>query len=78
MAVCFIIVTIVNKTTPPPNGTHASSAGIATVAMIFITNSVYQFSWGPLPWPYVAEVSSKCLNKLSSPTDMPDLSFTHP
>lgn len=57
MAVCFVIVTVVNKTTPPPDGTSASSAGIATVAMIFITNSVYQFSWGPLPWPYVAEVS---------------------
>ena len=58
MAICFFIVTIVNKTTPAPTGDRASSAGIATVAMIFITNSIYQFSWGPLPWPYVAEVSA--------------------
>jgi hypothetical protein len=59
MAMCFIIVTIVNKTTPAPdpNSDNASSAGIATVAMIFLTNSIYQFSWGPLPWPYAAEVS---------------------
>jgi hypothetical protein len=59
---CFIIVTIVNKTTPAPdpNSDNASSAGIATVAMIFLTNSIYQFSWGPLPWPYAAEVSETC------------------
>jgi len=58
MAMCFIIVTIVNKTTPAPNPNtnSASSAGIATVAMIFLTNSIYQFSWGPLPWPYAAEI----------------------
>lgn len=59
MAVCFCIVTIVNKTTPAPDQTtdSASSAGIATVAMIFITNSVYQFSWGPLPWVFSSEVN---------------------
>jgi hypothetical protein len=56
MACCFIVVTVVNKTTPPPVDNQATSAGIATVAMIFITNSIYQFSWGPLPWPYAAEV----------------------
>ena len=56
MACCFVIVTVVNKTTPTPVEGHTTSAGIATVAMIFITNSVYQFSWGPLPWPYTAEV----------------------
>lgn len=66
MAICFMIVTVVNKTTPPPDGTSASSAGIATVAMIFITNSVYQFSWGPLPWPYVAEVSTSPISKPGS------------
>ena len=56
MSVCFIIVTVVNKTTAPPVHNQATPAGIATVAMIFITNSIYQFSWGPLPWPYTAEV----------------------
>ena len=63
MALCFIIVTIVNKTTPAPVvGQPATSSGIATVAMIFLTNSIYQFSWGPLPWPYTAEVP--CLRQL--------------
>lgn len=56
MSVCFIIVTVVNKTTPAPVNNQATSAGIATVAMIFLTNSIYQFSWGPLPWPYTAEI----------------------
>ncbi|KAK5135550.1 hypothetical protein LTR08_005185 [Meristemomyces frigidus] len=56
MALCFFVVTIVNKTTAPPVNNQATSAGIATVAMIFLTNSIYQFSWGPLPWPYVAEI----------------------
>lgn len=56
MACCFVIVNVVNKTTPAPVGNQATSAGIATVAMIFLTNSIYQFSWGPLPWPYAAEV----------------------
>ncbi|KAF2768739.1 general substrate transporter [Teratosphaeria nubilosa] len=56
MAMCFVIVTVVNQTTPAPVGDHATSAGIATVAMIFLTNSIYQFSWGPLPWPYCAEI----------------------
>src|ERR1700761_8408649 len=58
MALCFMIVTVVNRTTPAPVGYHANSSGIATVAMIFLTNSIYQFSWGPLPWPYCAEVSN--------------------
>lgn len=69
MAVCFLITTVVNKTTPPPTGGKASSAGIATVAMIFITNSVYQFSWGPLPWPYVAEVGSSVCQRICTFTN---------
>ena len=60
MSICFVIVCVVNKTTPPPTG-NPTSAGIATVAMVFLTNSIYQFSWGPLPWPYTAEVSNSHL-----------------
>lgn len=45
MACCFVIVNVVNKTTPPPVNENPTSAGIATVAMVFITNSIYQFSW---------------------------------
>ncbi|KAJ6086444.1 hypothetical protein N7467_005358 [Penicillium canescens] len=55
MACCFVIVTVVKETTPPPNS-KATPAGIGMVAMIFLTNSIYQFSWGPLPWPYTAEI----------------------
>ncbi len=55
MATLFTIVTIVNETVYK-NGSpsEARSAGIGTVSLIFLTNSVYQFSWGPLPWPYVS------------------------
>lgn len=56
MSICFIIVTVVNNTTAKPES-EVTSSGIATVAMIFLTNSIYQFSWGPLPWPYTTEVS---------------------
>ncbi|CAG8162274.1 unnamed protein product [Penicillium salamii] len=55
MACCFIIVTVVKETTPKPDA-KATPAGIGMVAMIFLTNSIYQFSWGPLPWPYTAEI----------------------
>ncbi|KAJ5511426.1 Major facilitator superfamily domain general substrate transporter [Penicillium expansum] len=55
MAACFIIVTVVKETTPAPDA-KATPAGIGMVAMIFLTNSIYQFSWGPLPWPYTAEI----------------------
>jgi len=64
MSICFIIVTIVNNTTPKPQQ-EVTSSGIATVAMIFLTNSIYQFSWGPLPWPYTTEVrspSQRCIH----------------
>ncbi|KAK4621374.1 Quinate permease [Fulvia fulva] len=56
MSICFIIVTVVNKTTLAPVDNKTTAAGIATVAMIFLTNTIYQFSWGPLPWPYAAEI----------------------
>ena len=67
MSLCFIIVTVVNNTTPAPVNNNPTSAGIATVAMIFITNSIYQFSWGPLPWPYTAEVSTFRLTPSTRP-----------
>lgn len=84
MSVCFVIVTVVNNTTPKPQQ-EVTSAGIATVAMIFLTNSIYQFSWGPLPWPYTTEVR---LSRYYSPlylsstrttnTVLTDLPLPHP
>ncbi|SMY26652.1 unnamed protein product [Zymoseptoria tritici ST99CH_1A5] len=56
MSVCFVIVVVMNKTTAKPVPGHASSAGIATVAMIFFTNSIHQFSWAPVPWLYTSEI----------------------
>lgn len=65
MAVLFIIVTIVNNTTPKPQSSP-TSAGIATVALIFLTNSVYQFGWGPLPWPYTTEIFPSRIREIGS------------
>lgn len=62
MSVCFLGVMVINHSTSSPIANDASSAGIATVAMIFLTNSIYQFSWGPLPWPYASEVSKHQLH----------------
>lgn len=56
MSVLFVVVTVVNNTTSASVNNQTTGAGIATVALIFLTNSVYQFSWGPVPWPYTAEV----------------------
>ena len=80
MACCFVVVNVVNKTTPDPVDNNPTSAGIATVAMVFITNSIYQFSWGPLPWPYVAEVIVLTLQLCNHQYSLwlSDLSITHP
>ena len=56
MGTLFVIVCVVNQTTTQANGDINRGAGIGTVALIFLTNSIYQFSWGPLPWAYTAEV----------------------
>lgn len=58
MVLCFVIVNIVKKTTPAPVNNQVVSEGIATAAMIFITNSVYHFSWRPVSWPCTAESRS--------------------
>lgn len=58
MSVCMIIVSTLDKVFPPdPSSTgKVTSAGMAMVAMIFLNIFIYNFSWGPLPWPYVAEI----------------------
>ena len=57
MATLFICVCIINQTTTNAQGVINHGAGVGTVVLIFLTNSIYQFSWGPLPWAYTAEVS---------------------
>ncbi|CAL5873600.1 uncharacterized protein PFLUO_LOCUS7881 [Penicillium psychrofluorescens] len=56
MTVCFVIVTVLHETTVATTPSGPTSAGKATVAMIFVTNAIYQFSWGPVIWPYTAEI----------------------
>ncbi|KAI5365126.1 putative major facilitator, sugar transporter, major facilitator superfamily [Septoria linicola] len=68
MSVLFILVTVVNNTTPAPVNNQTTDAGIATVALIFLTNSVYQFSWGPLPWPYTAEIFPSRIREIGTST----------
>ncbi|KAJ5475313.1 hypothetical protein N7539_008379 [Penicillium diatomitis] len=65
MSACFVIVAVVNNTTPKPKQ-EITSSGIATVAMIFLTNSIYQFSWGPLPWPYTTEIFPSRIREIGS------------
>lgn len=55
MSACQITTAAVNKTSPPPAGGDVSSSGIALVALIYLFVVAYNFSWGPMPWPYVSE-----------------------
>lgn len=67
MACCFITVVAVNKTTDSLDAAgNPSSAGIATVFMIFLSNSIYQFSWGPIPWPYTTEIFPSRIREIGS------------
>lgn len=55
MAACQITTAAVDKLVPPPAEGQISSAGIAMVALIYLFVVAYNFSWGPMPWPYVSE-----------------------
>ena len=55
MAACQITTAAVVKAKPPPEDAHVTSSGIATVALIYLFVIIYNFSWGPMPWPYVSE-----------------------
>ena len=79
MAACQITTAIVVKTIPPPEQGNITSSGIATVALIYLFVIAYNFSWGPLPWPYISEYGS--LNFCSAylpryPSISTDHSFT--
>lgn len=56
MAACQITTAAVVKAVPPPEQGNVTSSGIATVALIYLFVIAYNFSWGPMPWPYVAEI----------------------
>lgn len=56
MAACQITCAAVVKTHPAQSTGDVTSSGIATVALIYLFVIAYNFSWGPLPWPYVSEI----------------------
>lgn len=56
MAACQFATAVVLKTRPAPDDHSITPSGIATVALIYLFVIAYNFSWGPLPWPYVAEI----------------------
>ncbi|KAI2468677.1 general substrate transporter [Annulohypoxylon bovei var. microspora] len=57
MAACQITTAAVVKAFPATGGEHAiAPSGIATIALIYLFVIAYNFSWGPMPWPYVSEI----------------------
>ncbi|KAI1763395.1 MFS sugar transporter-like protein [Hypoxylon sp. FL1150] len=58
MAACQITTAAVVKSFPAPSngGGTVAPSGIATVALIYLFVIAYNFSWGPMPWPYVSEI----------------------
>jgi len=56
MAACQITTAAVVQTHPAPGDGHITHSGIATIALIYLFVIAYNFSWGPLPWPYVTEI----------------------
>ncbi|KAI5193623.1 general substrate transporter [Aureobasidium subglaciale] len=55
MAACQTSTAAVVRSKPPPGDATVTSSGIATVALIYLFIIAYNFSWGPLPWPYISE-----------------------
>lgn len=74
MAACQITTAAVDKAIPPPEEGAVTSSGIATVALIYLFVIAYNFSWGPMPWPYVSEYVSPALHW----PDHPSLSTSGP
>lgn len=65
MAICQVSVAALVRSNPVPEDGTITSSGIATVALIYLFVTFYNFSWGPLTWPYVAEV---CITSVSYAT----------
>ncbi|KAI0198146.1 putative MFS quinate transporter [Astrocystis sublimbata] len=58
MSACQITTAAVVKSFPAPaeQQDSVSAAAIATIALIYLFVVAYNFSWGPMPWPYVSEI----------------------
>ncbi|KAI0407274.1 putative MFS quinate transporter [Xylaria palmicola] len=60
MGACQITTAAVVKSFPAPAEQQetVSPPAIATIALIYLFVVAYNFSWGPMPWPYVSEIFS--------------------
>lgn len=71
MAVCMVITGFLVKLYPPPSPAPVSGpgpaststpeagispAGLITTLLIYLTITAFNLSWGPLPWPCIAEI----------------------
>lgn len=57
MGSLMLIVGILAKLFPPdPDATTISSAGIASILMVYFEAMCYNMSWGPVPWLYMSEI----------------------
>ncbi|PIG79321.1 MFS quinate transporter [Aspergillus arachidicola] len=57
MGSLMLIVGILAKLFPPdPDATSISSAGIASILMVYFEAMCYNMSWGPVPWLYMSEI----------------------
>ncbi|KAI9739099.1 MAG: hypothetical protein M1834_007312 [Cirrosporium novae-zelandiae] len=56
---CFmLIIGVIDVTKDPSAGDGITSAGIASIAMIYLEAASYNMSWGPLAWLYLGEIFS--------------------
>lgn len=60
MGACQVTTAAVVKSFPAPAEQQetVSSSAIATIALVYLFVVAYNFSWGPMPWPYVSEIFS--------------------
>ncbi|KAI0012992.1 general substrate transporter [Xylariaceae sp. FL0662B] len=60
MAACQITTAVVVKTSPAhaQGDSSVTPTERATIALIYLFVVIYNFSWGPMPWPYVSEIFS--------------------
>ncbi|KAF3765786.1 general substrate transporter [Cryphonectria parasitica EP155] len=56
MAICMLITALIVDEIPTQSSATVTSAGKATVAMIYLDIMIYNCSWGPLPWAYAPEI----------------------
>ncbi|KAF7588110.1 hypothetical protein BBP40_006175 [Aspergillus hancockii] len=57
MGSLMLIVGLLTKFYPlDPDATSISSAGIASILMVYFEAMCYNMSWGPVPWLYMSEI----------------------